>query len=130
MGRISEELGPAHYGRRSSMARSSSAQGPKGSFASLDIDSEVADLLNAFAVFDGNGDGGIDRGEFEDMLSCIDSDFFTKRVIDNLIKQADADGDGVIQYAEFVTWLLGDIDYSVASRILNSAGLAEARAIT
>lgn len=88
------------------------------------LNSDTGQILKAFAYFDANGDGSIDTHEFRDTLRCLDRNLFTDEVIDDLIQQADADGDGDIYYSEFVTWLCGEAsDSMVASRVLATAAL-------
>merc|ERR1719326_2660398 len=64
-------------------------------------------IAKAFAFFDLNGDGVIDRREFMDVLSMLDSYFFNVATVDRLLEQADADGDGEVHYVEFAAWLAG-----------------------
>ncbi|CAE7219756.1 unnamed protein product, partial [Symbiodinium natans] len=59
----------------------------------------------AFALYDQNGDGVLDRAEFFTMLHKLDEEFFTPHVVDVLLKEADVDQDGKIYYHEFVRWI-------------------------
>jgi len=87
--------------------------------------SEAERLTSAFAYFDANGDGVIDRKEFTDVLKYVDDLFFTDDVIDQLIQEADVDGDGFIHYAEFAAWLCG-ADPLISSRFLSIGDMAQA----
>lgn len=77
-------------------------------------------ILKAFAYFDSNGDGIIDRSEFEQALKTVDPEFFSPGRIGDLLAEADADGDGDVHYGEFVTWLCGIEDSVAAARILGT----------
>lgn len=80
------------------------------------IEGSAAERVTAaFAYFDANGDGVIDRKEFTDVLRLIDEVFFTEDVIEQLIQEADVDGDGFVHYAEFAAWLCGT-DSLISSR--------------
>merc|ERR1719235_12384 len=57
-------------------------------------------LCDAFAHFDTNGDGIIDKVEMMRILQQADPDFFTEHVVNLLFREADCDGDGVIHYSE------------------------------
>merc|ERR1711977_344157 len=42
-----------------------------------------------------------------EILLMLDAYFFTMKTVDKLLKDADADGDGEVHYAEFAAWLAG-----------------------
>jgi Ca2+-binding EF-hand superfamily protein len=64
-------------------------------------DDPDADLREAFAVLDADGDGFLDRGE----LSRAGSGELGDGVAERVIAAVDADGDGRISYAEFASWM-------------------------
>merc|ERR1711893_507360 len=73
---------------------------------SLKIDSENAEdeIREAFQVFDGDGNGFINRQE----LACVMSNLgerLTQEEIQTMIDEADLDGDGQINYEEFYTMM-------------------------
>lgn len=85
-----------------------------------DVDPQCLAIAKAFAYFDGNGDGVINRSELSYILKSLDSALFNDQTIGLLLRQADADGDGLIQYLEFVTWVLQS-DSIYVSRVLSTA---------
>lgn len=58
-------------------------------------------IINAFRVFDKNGTGLISAFELYQIMSAL-GDMLTKEEIDEMIQEADVDGDGFINYEEFV----------------------------
>mmetsp|Transcript_93438 Transcript_93438/g.166268 ORF Transcript_93438/g.166268 Transcript_93438/m.166268 type:complete len:512 (-) Transcript_93438:137-1672(-) len=74
-------------------------------------------IAKAFAYFDSNGDGAIDRSEFQYVLQGLDPVLFSDRTIDRLMREADADNDGEVNYTEFVSWVSGRNTLEI-SRIL------------
>eukprot|EP00971_Amphidinium_carterae_P169306 3354342-Amphidinium_carterae.1 len=59
----------------------------------------------------------IDRQEFADVLKLADEDiaapcggvdYFTPAVVGMLLDEADADGNGIIHYHEFLAWVFKD----------------------
>mmetsp|Transcript_130154 Transcript_130154/g.278130 ORF Transcript_130154/g.278130 Transcript_130154/m.278130 type:complete len:513 (+) Transcript_130154:76-1614(+) len=89
-----------------------------------EYDSDSKQIMKAFAFFDSNGDGVIERQELQDVLQSLDDVLFTDTVIDQLLKEADADGDGLVHYTEFVTWIC-DGDSLISSRVLATASLGD-----
>jgi len=81
-------------------------------------------ISKAFAYFDANGDGVIDRKELGDVLQSLDSKIFTDDHIEQIVAKADADGDGVVHYIEFAAWVC-NADAITTSRVLATAALAE-----
>mmetsp|Transcript_63209 Transcript_63209/g.135770 ORF Transcript_63209/g.135770 Transcript_63209/m.135770 type:complete len:465 (-) Transcript_63209:70-1464(-) len=76
-----------------------------------------AQIMAAFASYDVNGDGVIDYAEFYRMLSTVDPNFFTAKVVKTLLTEADADGDGEVHYAEFVAWVCQE-DEDIIGRLI------------
>eukprot|EP00929_Paragymnodinium_shiwhaense_P051269 TRINITY_DN25811_c0_g1_i1.p1 TRINITY_DN25811_c0_g1~~TRINITY_DN25811_c0_g1_i1.p1 ORF type:complete len:381 (+),score=112.29 TRINITY_DN25811_c0_g1_i1:97-1143(+) len=60
-----------------------------------------AELLRAFKVFDKDGSGYITADELRDFLTRM-GEPLTDEEVDDLLRQADLDGDGQISYEEFV----------------------------
>lgn len=76
-------------------------------------------LMRMFATYDVNGDGYIDKRSFKDMLQQIAPGLFVPGTVDKLVDSADAQGEGVIHYAEFLAWVFNEI--SVTERIVRVA---------
>ena len=62
---------------------------------------QAAELKKAFTVMDANGDGVVTKDELKTLLKGLGEDV-TDDVVDEMIKIADTDGDGKIQFEEFV----------------------------
>ena len=62
---------------------------------------QAAELKKAFTVMDANGDGVVTKDELKSLLKGLGEDV-TDDVVDEMIKIADTDGDGKIQFEEFV----------------------------
>jgi len=65
-------------------------------------------LYHVFRAFDQNGDGEIDKTELLNILQSFDSDKWTSERVDAILKSADLNKDGVLQYEEFVNYLEKD----------------------
>ena len=59
------------------------------------------ELLEAFKVFDRDGNGLIDPAELKYVLTNL-GEKLTDEEVDEMIREADIDGDGQINYEEFV----------------------------
>ncbi|KAF1804504.1 hypothetical protein V8B55DRAFT_1499840 [Mucor lusitanicus] len=59
------------------------------------------DLLEAFKVFDKDQDGSITQDELRSVMSNLGQKLSSQE-LDEMIKEADIDGDGKINYKEFV----------------------------
>lgn len=69
-----------------------------------DEDSEE-EILEAFRVFDRDGNGFLSTAELRHVMTSI-GEKLTEDEINRLIKEADADGDGQINYSEFVNIIM------------------------
>eukprot|EP00933_Yihiella_yeosuensis_P053650 TRINITY_DN51916_c0_g1_i1.p1 TRINITY_DN51916_c0_g1~~TRINITY_DN51916_c0_g1_i1.p1 ORF type:complete len:521 (-),score=98.42 TRINITY_DN51916_c0_g1_i1:65-1627(-) len=91
----------------------------------LDLDASEPEtpaqtIAKAFSYLDVNGDGAIDRDELSYILGSLDPGLFTNRNINRLLKEADSDCDGMIQYCEFASWVCKE-DSMFTSRVLATA---------
>jgi len=68
----------------------------------------VYGLMRLFATYDVNGDGYLDKRTFVDMLRNIAPELCEPGMVDQLTASADANGDGVIHYAEFLAWVFDE----------------------
>lgn len=62
------------------------------------------DILEAFKVFDKDGNGVISARELKHVMANL-GEALTDFEVDAMIKEADMDGDGCINYAEFFTFV-------------------------
>jgi calmodulin len=69
---------------------------------------ELAELKEAFALFDKDGSGGITRPEMLAILRDLGEDT-APDVLDPLFRDADVNGDGHLQHKEFLS-LVEDLD--------------------
>lgn len=67
-----------------------------------DIEEEV---INAFRVFDKDGNGLISSNELRQVMTSL-GDRLTDEEADEMIREADVDGDGYINYEEFVRMMM------------------------
>ena len=63
------------------------------------------EIINAFRVFDKDGNGLISKGELSNIMSIL-GDTLTAEEIEEMIIEADVDGDGFINYEEFVRMMM------------------------
>lgn len=66
---------------------------------------EEADLREAFKLFDRNRDGFIDMKELKKVTSMLGT-MLTKEELEEFMSEADVDGNGKLDYDEFVKMLL------------------------
>ncbi|KAL3512480.1 hypothetical protein ACH5RR_025197 [Cinchona calisaya] len=71
-----------------------------------DTDSET-ELKEAFNLFDKDRDGFITAPEFREVMTKLLRENLTDEEVEEMIKQADGDGDGKVNYEEFVKMTLG-----------------------
>merc|ERR1712017_32397 len=69
-----------------------------------DTDTEE-ELIEAFKVFDRDGNGFISAAELRHVMTNL-GEKFTDEEVDEMIREADVDGDGQINYEEFVKMMM------------------------
>ncbi|KAL7412519.1 hypothetical protein BDY24DRAFT_341722, partial [Mrakia frigida] len=69
-----------------------------------DVDSEE-EIKEAFKVFDKDGNGFISAAELRHVMTNL-GEKLTQSEVDEMIREADVDGDGQINYAEFVKMMM------------------------
>lgn len=69
-----------------------------------DTDTEE-ELIDAFKVFDRDGNGLISAAELRHVMTNL-GEKLTDEEVDEMIKEADIDGDGHINYEEFVRMMM------------------------
>ena len=70
------------------------------------VDSEK-ELKEAFRVFDRNGDGSISAKDLRHIMTNL-GEKLTDEEVDEMIREADIDGNGQINYEEFVTMMTSE----------------------
>ncbi|CAE7835049.1 unnamed protein product [Symbiodinium sp. CCMP2592] len=92
----------------------------------VDTDTEE-ELIEAFKVFDRDGNGFISAAELRHVMTNL-GEKLTDEEVDEMIREADVDGDGQINYEEFVKMMMAKcqtkLDRGVRFRCF---GLASAR---
>lgn len=68
------------------------------------------DLVNAFKVFDRDGNGVITTSELKEVMTNL-GDKLSDEEAEAMIRDADADGDGVVDYKEFIKFMMRQQDY-------------------
>ena len=63
------------------------------------------EIINAFRVFDKDGNGLISKAELSNIMSIL-GDTLSAEEIEEMIIEADVDGDGFINYEEFVRMMM------------------------
>ena len=79
-----------------------------------DDDGEENILAEVFKVFDKDGSGHIDASELHAIFRNLETDSFRSlntREVDELLKEADTNGDGKISYDEFVKVMVSKANY-------------------
>ncbi len=64
-------------------------------------EAQVAELKQAFAAMDSNGDGQVTKEELKSLLAAL-GEAVEEAVLDEMISIADANGDGKVNFDEFV----------------------------
>jgi len=73
---------------------------PAAAAREKDVDAED-EMLEAFKVFDSDGNGMISSEELRQIMHNLGEKLTTEEV-DEMVREADIDGDGQINYEEFV----------------------------
>jgi len=60
------------------------------------------DLRIAFSYFDDNGDGKISIDELRDVVTTVGDEVLTQKEVNEMMEGADKDGNGFIDYQEFI----------------------------
>lgn len=78
-------------------------------------------IMEAFSLFDADGDGHITSEELVEMLSTVDNNL-EESAVANLMTKADLDGDGVISFEEFYQLIMGKPPPPVSTAVLAKGG--------
>mmetsp|Transcript_92088 Transcript_92088/g.214030 ORF Transcript_92088/g.214030 Transcript_92088/m.214030 type:complete len:115 (+) Transcript_92088:138-482(+) len=70
-----------------------------------DTDAEEEELIEAFKIFDHDGNGFISSWELRDTMVGFGEEL-TSQEVDDMIKEADDDGDGMLNFEEFVKMMM------------------------
>ncbi|KAG4396045.1 hypothetical protein GLYMA_19G098900v4 [Glycine max] len=74
----------------------------------MEMETEAEEeLKEAFRVFDKDHDGYISPSELRSVMRTI-GEKVTDEEVEQMVKEADLDGDGLIDYEEFVRMMLAD----------------------
>ncbi|OWF37204.1 Calmodulin [Mizuhopecten yessoensis] len=71
----------------------------------LASDDQKEELKEAFRIFDVDGNGLIEAEELRHMMKNL-GEKLTDEQVDDMIKEADIDGDGKVNYEEFVNMMM------------------------
>lgn len=69
-----------------------------------DADSANDDIREAFRAFDKDSDGYISAAELRHVMTHL-GEKLTDKEVDDMLRQADIDGDGKVNYEEFLTMM-------------------------
>lgn len=76
-----------------------------------------------FIKYDANGDGCMDEDELGALLMAM-SDKFTKDDIRRMLREADTNGNGRVEFSEFIDWVTGSTTESLGRAVVeNTKGL-------
>lgn len=79
-----------------------------GGISEQSVEDEEEELRQAFRVFDKSGCGYITASDLRAVLQCIGEDL-TEDEIDEMIAEVDIDGDGRIDFDEFIACMREDV---------------------
>jgi len=65
---------------------------------------QIAEFKEAFSLFDKDGNGFISAAELRHVMTNL-GEKLTDEEVDEMIREADIDGDGQVNYEEFVTMM-------------------------
>ena len=77
----------------------------------IDSDLEETDIREAFTIFDNDGNGQISRSELRHVMMNM-GEKLSEAECDYLVEEADTDGDGNINFDEFVCMMKSAGHYS------------------
>lgn len=63
------------------------------------------EIIESFRVFDKDGNGFISKAELSHVMTNL-GERLTVKEVDNMIREADIDGDGQVNYEEFVKMMM------------------------
>ena len=63
---------------------------------------DESQLMNLFKIFDRDGNGRIDANELKTVMGAVTNTKVTNEEVEAMIKEADINGDNVLDPAEFV----------------------------
>ncbi|KAL6637025.1 hypothetical protein ACP70R_024597 [Stipagrostis hirtigluma subsp. patula] len=72
--------------------------------ANLLTEEQIAQFKEAFSLFDKNGDGCITSGELGTVMNSLGQNL-TESELQDMINEVDADGNGTIEFHEFLTMM-------------------------
>ena len=106
---LMSSLGKLHHSwLRVLLHKLKSVPKPKKSFASMEVPKQ---LKQVFSFMDFNGDGKISSLELGELLSCLGHEKSTVGLeAEQILREADRDGDGFIDFDEFLHVFRGRID--------------------
>ena len=78
-------------------------------------------IMEAFSLFDADGDGYITSEELVEMLSTVDNNL-EENAVANLMTKADLDGDGVISFEEFYQLIMRKPPPPLSAAVLTKEG--------
>jgi len=73
----------------------------------------ASSVVETFKMYDINGTGKIERFELEQVMAALDPGW-TPDTVKPIMDVVDANGDGSIDYAEFVNWIMAGVGVSTA----------------
>jgi Ca2+-binding EF-hand superfamily protein len=72
--------------------------------ACRDTENAEEEMIEAFKVFDSDGNGMISADELKQIMFNL-GEKLTEEEVEDMVKEADIDGDGEINYEEFVSMM-------------------------